>query len=180
MRASSASCRNAILVTRGSARLTDASFNRWARCPLGASGRRVSTPEPSRPQVRGGREESKESMGSKAKEVARHHSRGRSVPHPEMARTERHHLSGLRLAAIDRQATFTTAVIKTGADRQAQWWRRWDGYPYVRTIGDRYAHIRPLRVRQKRAGQPPSQWSEKRRRRVRTRDPSGDSSIDRA
>jgi hypothetical protein len=58
----------------------------------------------------------------RAQEVIRHYARGGSVPQPKMARTERHHLSALRLAAIDRQAAFTAAVIKAGADRQAQWW----------------------------------------------------------
>ena len=53
-----------------------------------------------------------------------------------MARTEGHHLSAFRLAAIDRQATLTTAVIKAGADRQAEWWRGWDDHPYVCAIGD--------------------------------------------
>jgi hypothetical protein len=51
-------------------------------------------------------------------------------------------------------------------------------HPYVRAIGDWCGHIRPLRLRQKGAGEQPSPRSGTRRRRVGTKESSGDSSID--
>jgi hypothetical protein len=146
VRASSASCRNATLATRGSARLTGHLVMLRARFLPGLLGRMVSRCEPSPTRLRG--VAAKPRSREQAQKVARHHAHGGSVPQPKMARTERHHLPALRLAAINRQSTFTTAVIKAGADRQAQWWRCWDDHPYIGAIGDWCGHIRPLRLRQ--------------------------------
>ena len=55
----------------------------------------------------------------------------------EMTCAQTQHLPCLGLAAIDRQATFLTAIIETGADCHAQRRRCRDCHPHVCAIRDR-------------------------------------------
>jgi hypothetical protein len=69
-----------------------------------------------------------------------------------MACTEGHHLPAFRLATIDWQATFATAIVEASANRQAQWWRGWDDDPYIRAIGYWCDHLWHPTDFEKRAG----------------------------